>query len=433
MIILAFYIGVFMKISFYGGAKEVGRSCFILEKKGKEIFLDCGIKLGKRIDFPIVEDIPSYGIISHAHLDHVGYLPHIIRDDMSILSTKPTMELSNVLLSDYRRISQSFKPEDVSKTMKRFKWTDYEKQISLNGFNAMLFDAGHIMGSAMTLIDNRVLYTGDLNTRGSKILNPAKPVKAETLIIESTYGKKDDHIPSMKESLSKLSKIINETIENNGIVIIPSFAVGRGQEILIALDAYMRSGVIKRVPIYVDGMVKKAMRIYRQNVIYARKEIQMQILMSLHDPFRSELFKVPKTIDRSDVKRPSIIVTTSGMLTGGPIIHYLNNFGNDERNTLIFTGYQAEGTPGREVLEGKRRITYSIDDEVIEIDIGLRIEHVKFSGHSDHNDLIKFAKETRAKNIIIVHGEEKAVEELGDDLGKKANVFKPSLGETLII
>ncbi len=399
-----------MRLKVYGGGSEVGRSMFKIEKDGKELGLEAGIKLGKEIEYPLIkeEEIAENIVISHCHLDHVGYLVHIDKK-LNLYSTKPTRDLIPVLVGDYSKLANiKFNSNALTK---KVKIIEYKKALSINSFKVEMFNAGHIIGSAMIKIDD-VLYTGDFNTRSSKILDPAEFIKAKTLIVESTYSGRDDLLPPMKKEVNRLAEIINKTIKRGGVVLIPSFAIGRAQEILITLDSLMKSGIITKVPIFIDGMIKKAMKVYRMNVIYARKDIQNQILMSLEDPFRSSNFKVSKSKERKDVKAPCIIVTTSGMLTGGPVYKYLKMFGKDEKSTIVFVGYQAEGTPGREILEGKRKIVR--EDE--EIEIGMEINRIRVSGHCDRNDLLRFIKTTKPKKVILVHGEKKKQEQLAEDL-----------------
>ncbi len=430
-----------MDITFYGGAREVGRSAILLESERKNLLLDAGIKLGKEIEFPLIPDEKLKEIknisITHAHLDHSGYLPHIInktKHKINIYMTKPTRDLIGVLLADYLKIQKlknqaKFTINDVNKLMKEIKIKEY-KQWFRAGFLQSFRNAGHILGSAMVLVksnNKRILYTGDINLRQTNIMQPAEMnIKADTLITESTYGGKNDIHPSTKESLRKIVKSINETIHKGGHVLIPTFAVGRGQELLLSLENYMRSGALEKVPIYIDGMLSKAMRIYRQNVIYANESIKMRILTSSDDPFKSKFFHVPRTLSRNDVfKRPSIIISTSGMLVGGPSVMYLKRMASNPLNKLIIIGYQAKGTLGREILDGAKKI--KIDDE--EIELKMSVEKIKFSGHADRNELLKFIKSIRGlKKIYIVHGEK--CDELKDALENKYEVVVPNLLET---
>jgi predicted metal-dependent RNase len=219
--------------------------------------------------------------------------------------------------------------------------------------------------------------------------------------------------------------IINQTLKGGGHVLIPSFAVGRAQEVLLALDDYMRSGIIIQAKIYVDGMIGKAMKIYRHNAYYANDDIKKRILMSEDDPFHSPNFHTPKSKTKEDVlSEPSIIVTTSGMLSGGPVLSYLPKLANNPKNTIIFVGYQAEGTNGEKILSGAK--TISIDGQ--EIELNMRIERVRLSGHADFNELLQFIKGIKGlKKIFLMHGEKG---DLVEALEKDYEIVRPKLLES---
>lgn len=320
-----------MKLTFYGGASEVGRLCLVLEEGEKNLMLDCGIKLGQKTEFPQIsdEDLSKVQniLISHAHMDHSGYLPHVHSKKLTpnIYMTKPTRDLIGVLLADYQRIHAQkeerrlFSSKDVDGVLKSAKVVEYFEKFSA-GFDITLFPAGHVLGSAIALIEHtshRIIFSGDICMRKTRVLDPCyKNVEADTLIVENTYGGKEDLIPSYKESYAKIIQIINQTLDRGGHVVIPSFAVGRAQEILLALDDYMRSGALRPTKIYIEGMIGKAMKIYRHNAYYANEDIKKRILMSDDDPFKSQNFFHSRSKTRDDVfSEPSIIVTTSGMLT----------------------------------------------------------------------------------------------------------------------
>jgi len=274
-----------MRVTFYGGAQEVGRACMLLEEGKHNLMLDCGIKLGQITEYPLLHDDEMRRVqnitVSHAHLDHSGYLPHVYSKDARprIFLTKPTRDLMGVLLADYHRIRQvehermqPFTSKDVEGVMQDAVITEYGESVDC-GFDMTFHSAGHIMGSAMTAIEHsghKLLFSGDICMRKTRVLDPcARGLSARTLIMENTYGGRKDIIPSHKESYSRMIKIINETIDKGGHVIIPSFAVGRAQEVLLALDDYMRSGALPQTKIFIDGMIGKAMKIYRHNDIYA--------------------------------------------------------------------------------------------------------------------------------------------------------------------
>lgn len=375
--------------------------------------------------------------VSHAHLDHSGFLPHIYAKEFTppkVFVTKPTRDLMGVLLADYLKIQKLreqklyFGDKEVNEVMQHAQLQEFGKEFNA-GFDVTLFNAGHILGSAMAQVDDdgkKLLYTGDISMRNTRIMEgAARGVHAENLIVESTYGGKEDILPSAKDSMKKFVDSINETLKEGGFVLVPSFAVGRAQEILLALEDYMRSGALTKAPIYIDGMILKAMRIYRQNVIYASESIKMRILTSDDDPFKSKFFHIPKTKGREDVfAEPAIIITTSGMLLGGPALIYLEKMHADPKNKLIIIGYQAEGTLGRKLLNGDKKV--KIADR--EIELLMKVENIRISGHADRNELLQFIKGTRGlKRVFLVHGEKG--EELKEDLEKDYEVITPKLGD----
>ncbi len=471
-----------MKLYFLGGAREVGRSSILVETQNnsrtKRVLLDCGIKLEEdEEEHPLLEEKQMRSLdavaLTHAHLDHSGFLPALYEAGFrgKTFLTKPTRDLIQVLLADYLRINQHASPygqEDVkmllanteileaggqpasTRAREQQKETSREPQTrsrrkhrsqhqSRKDYEIAFHDAGHIVGSAMIEIranGKKLLYTGDLNTRATRLLEGAKSnLLADALIIESTYGSKADKHPSLKESGRILSESIKETFNKGGKVIIPTFGIGRGQEILFTLENFMRSGAIPEAPIYIDGMIKKVLRIYRHNAIYLKREVQHRILTSEDDPFKSKFYYYPETRDRSDVlaQDKAIIVTTSGMLNGGPVLTYLKHLGADPKNKIIFVGYQAKGTRGRELLDGAKELKF--DDEVFPMN--LEVVQAPISAHSDFNELMAFVKSIQGlKKVFVVHGEgtkpfelAEAIEEWAASQKKQVEVFVPSLGK----
>ncbi len=433
-----------LKITFYGGAHEVGRSCVMVSTERTRILLDAGVKLGEVEERPLIKDEELRKVdaifISHAHLDHIGYLPHVYSKGYKgyIYATKPTMELTNVLISDYMRISN---PREVTKDglarlSKSWKVVDFKKDVRINDFTLSFLPSGHIVGSSIiTVNDGRstLLYSGDLNLTKTKLLEGAdtRNLSAKSFIIESTYGGRKDIFPREGIVAQKMQKSIKETISLGGKVIIPSFAVGRAQEILLMLDDYINSGLLPKVPIYVDGMINKAMRIHRHNVIYCRKELQMKILMSDYDPFKSSNFTpIESRTQRSKVvnnDESCIVVTTSGMLTGGPVIYYLQRLAGNPTNKVIMVGYQAEGTPGRALQEGAKRL--KLDKYMV--DIKLVVESHHLSAHADRPQLENIINRVNGlKNVFIMHGESSKSEELRADISGKFRAVVPKNGDS---
>lgn len=434
-----------MRFVAYGGAREVGRSSFLIEEKNKSAILDCGVMLGEETQYPLFPEEMRRNIkdvfVTHAHLDHSGYLGHLMHAGArpTIHGLKPTRDLIGILLADYQRIASEkrekggyFSKQDVDMVTKHFRAYKFREEFRAGGFRASFYNAGHVLGSAMVLLQGtkKVLYTGDISARGTRLLDGCeRGLHAETLIMEGTYG--NEELPGTKESTTRLIHEIKETIKEGGHVIIPSFSVGRGQEILMLLESYMRSGALPEVKIYMDGMVKKAMAIYRQNIAYAKEEVQKRVLMSADDPFASRHFFVPKSRERRDVlAEPCIIVSTSGMLSGGPVLFYLKELGGNPRNKIIFVGYQAEGTRGSKVLAGEKKI--EIDGE--EVELRLKIAEVRLSGHAGKSELVQFAQSVKGlKKIFLVHGEPESLEALAQSLEKKYEVVIPDLLEELRI
>ena len=442
-----------LKLSFYGGAGEVGRNCFLLQDGNDALLLDAGVKLGLREEYPLISDAQIRSLrriaISHTHLDHIGFLPFMYRKGCraKIFATKPTQDMTKLLLEDYLRIKQDrerrahhkfpaekhdFGEKDVAKALKQFTAVEYGQEVGGGKMRFSFHNAGHILGSAITLVrgSKRVLYTADINLRETILLDPAqKGLAADVLITEATYGGKADRIMPVKEAREKLVKSIAVVLKKGGKVLIPSFAVGRGQEIMFILETYMRSGALPKVPIYIDGMILKANRIYRQNVIDCRREIQKRILIGNDDPFKSPLFREPSATKKEVYREgPAIIVTTSGMMSGGPVIDYFKRLAGDPRNKLILVGYQAEGTLGRRLLEGEREIGFQ--EELIRVKIP--IENISLSAHADHAQLVEFARSVKGlKKVFVIHGDGEKTVELAAALRRPGlEVIIPKNGES---
>jgi len=434
-----------VEIRFLGATGEVGRSAFLITAGKTKILLDAGVKLGKKTEFPEIDEKTArsidYIVLSHAHLDHSGYVPFLFEMGFKgkIIATKPTRDLTQVLWADYRRIArergdQIFPEKAMGDALKRFELVEYgERKRIGNDLYITLHDAGHILGSAQILIEHgkeRILYSGDINPRPSRLHRGAVlGIGAKTLIVESTYGSKNDRLPSYRAAGRELAERINETIEAGGRVLIPVFAVGRAQEILLTIEAYMRTGVIPEVPLFIDGMIAKANRIYRANVLHLREEIWKGILLADIDPFRSPLYRVPRTKNRRDVlaEKPAIIVSTSGMLTGGPSVMYLRHIAPEPESTVILVGYQAEGTLGRELVDGAREVEISGE----KIPVNCAVYTAQFSAHGDYNDLIRYVRAVNPERVFVVHGEESKSEEFAGELQRrKMDAIVPERGKS---
>jgi predicted metal-dependent RNase len=344
-------------------------------------------------------------------------------------------------LADYLKLNTGFSPYNEHDINHLLKNTEILEFGQFDSTESVRFQpAGHILGAGITEVfdEKKIIYTGDINTRDSRLVEGAKyqDLEGEVLITESTYGGNKDSHPAAKDSANAFVESVHKTLQHGGKVIVPTFATGRGQEVLFILENYMRSGKLEKVPIFIDGMVKKMLKVYRHNALYLKDEIKRRILTSDDDPFKSPHYVLPERKDRSDVFEAGkcIIVTTSGMLNGGPVLSYLQELGTDKKNKLIFTGFQAEGTPGRSLLEGAKVL--NAGNRRIEID--LQIERVNLSGHSDQRELLQIVRAVKGlKKVFIVHGEgekqtefKAAIEKQAEKDKQDIEVFIPAVGET---
>ena len=281
-------------------------------------------------------------------------------------------------------------------------------------------NAGHILGSASAHIHvgqgfHNFLYTGDIKFGPSKLLEPAftNYSRLESVLIESTYGGKEDVLPPRKEADENLMSIIKETIERGGKVIIPVFAVGRSQEVMMVLADYHNKNPDFNVPVYLDGMIWESTAIHTTYPQFLSSSLQKQIFVYGNNPFGDEIFhQVKNANDRKEIidsKEPAIILATSGMMNGGPVIEYFKYLAGDKKNTLIFIGYQAQGTLGSKIQKGIKEVSLpSQDGKASIIKIVLEVNTVEgFSGHSDVRQLISYVGNlsSRPKKVIINHGE----------------------------
>ncbi|MBU1197190.1 MBL fold metallo-hydrolase [Candidatus Micrarchaeota archaeon] len=435
-----------MQLSFLGACREVGRSCFLLEGK-HTLLLDAGVKFSRNEEYPLLDRKQirriEKVILSHAHLDHSGYIPALYASGYKgkVACTKPTRDFTQILLADYLRLNPElapFKETDVNQFLTNTELLEYGERDSLNMIQFR--DAGHILGSAMVEVydTQRLLYTGDFSCRSTRLLPSAdlNGVDADVLIMEGTYGGVNDQRASSKELAQRLVSSVQKTLDKGGKVLIPTFAIGRGQEVLFILENFMRSGHLESVPIFMDGMVRKALRIHRHNALYLKDEIKRRILTSEDDPFKSKHYVTPTSKDRHEVfeKEKAIIVAPSGMLSGGPSLLYLKALANDRKNKVLLTGYQAEGTLGRQLSDGVRDV--EIDGE--RVHLKLEVEEARLSAHADRDELIHLVRNMPSlKNVFVVHGEERTCLELKDALDllakKQERPFKvhvPSRGES---
>jgi KH/beta-lactamase-domain protein len=427
-----------------GGFSQVGRSCMLLTTHESKILIDCGVNPGTknaqeaypRLDWTnITLDELDAIVISHAHLDHTGFLPVLFKYGFKgpVYCSEPTLPMMNLIQLDAIKVAAAqgrvplYSERDVKQVMKQTITLPYGTVTDISpDIKLVLSNAGHILGSASCHFhigngDHNFVYTGDLKYGKTMLLESASwnfP-RVETLLIESTYGAKEDIQPTREEVEAAFIKSVNETLRNGGKVLIPIPAVGRAQELMMVIDQYMKSGQIVESPVFMEGMIQEATSIHEAYPEYLARELRQKILETDDNPFDSEYFT---NIEHADAREeplregPCIIIATSGMLEGGPVLEYFKNIAPVQKNKILFVSYQVNGTLGRRVLDGSRQVSVVGKEGKIEvININCSTEKLDgFSGHSDYNQLMSYVHKLRPKlrRVIVNHGERRKCENL---------------------
>ncbi|MGB9703199.1 MAG: beta-CASP ribonuclease aCPSF1 [Candidatus Micrarchaeia archaeon] len=446
-----------------GGFRQVGRSSLLVQTKNSKVLIDCGISpepgvLGveeaekafpylNSLGFPL-EDIDAI-VVSHAHMDHIGFIPYLFSYGYKgpVYSTPPTKELAALLLLDYINIVEKsghkppYSSKDVKKMLSNFITRDYGEVTDItNEIRLTFHNAGHILGSAMVHLHigeglYNLLYTGDIKYGFSRLFDVAEThfPRVDSLFIESTYGGKQDIMPKRYEAESRLMKMIKQTIENGGSVLIPLFSVGRSQEIMLVIDEYLRNKEYYfNAPVYLDGMILEASAIHTVYPEYLKEGIQRKVLNN-QSPFENPIFEIVKKDKKEIVESGgSVILASGGMLNGGTSLEYLKLMCDNPKNLLIFVGYNSPTSLGRKLQSGIREIAL-LDDEgkLKKYQIKMQIETIEgFSGHSDRVQLLNFVQnlQPRPKKIFVMHGEEEKSLQLAQAIRNvtKTQTFVPN-------
>jgi KH/beta-lactamase-domain protein len=453
-----------IRMTVLGGAQEVGRSAFLIKTRESSVLLDCGINPGSQRPFEAFPrfDCPEFQIdqldavvITHAHLDHCGLAPFLYKYgyDGPLYCSAPTSNLMTMLQLDYldvaskQGVTPHYDQKDVRECVLhtiplRFGVvTDIAPDIRLT-----LHNSGHILGAAMAHLHigeglHNIVYTSDYKFARTMLLEAATTEfpRIETVITESTYGGQDDFMPSRVEAEESLTHVINETLERKGKVLIPVPAVGRAQEIMLIIDGYMKRGLMKEAPVFIEGMISEATAIHTAYPEYLGREVRHSILHEEVNPFQSDYFTIVEhpSIRQTIIEgEPCIVLATSGMLEGGPVIEYFKNWADDEKNTIIFVSYQIEGTMGKRVQKGVNEVTM-MDNEgkMAVVQVKMQTESIEgFSGHSDRRQLINYLTHLKPKpeRIFVCHGEKQKIMNMAGFLDRKVGIdtVVPSILET---
>jgi KH/beta-lactamase-domain protein len=456
-------------VTFLGAAMEVGRSAILVSTTESNVLLDCGLKPGQYDEeFPMLDliDIDRLDavVLTHAHMDHVGCLPLLFKYGYRgpVYMTDPTKYQTYILLTDYVELKEreglqpSFSRADVEAVIYHTITLDYEEVTDIApDIKLTFYDAGHEIGSAMAHLHigngrYNILYTGDFKYGKTRLLNRAvsRFKRVEMLIMESTYGGKDDVQPPRVEAENALAKHVAETVSRDGKVLIPAFSTGRGQEILYILNKMIEGGLVPRVPIYVDGMIVETLNVYLMYPHYLNPEVAEEIYGGVN-PFTTSgsvviVDRAKRVEDRinqvakiAQSDEPAVIIAPHGMLNGGPVLDYFIQLAPDGRNKLIFVSYQAEGTLGRRILSGEREfVVRSLVSGETKIEMRMEVVSIPgFSGHSDRRELMKYVEhlEPKPKKIVLVHGEPSKIVSLATsiELKYKITTIVPKVGERI--
>jgi putative mRNA 3-end processing factor len=416
-------------VTVLGAAKEVGRSAFLVKADRSHILMDYGVLLKREPIFPMhvkPRDIDAV-VISHAHLDHSGFVPSLFLSqsaEVQAIATLPTFELSQLLIEDMIKISGFYLPFeyiDLMTMIKHSKSLQYREPYMINDARITLYESGHILGGSTVVVENggkRIFYTGDINTRGSKLLRPAdlNLDKIDLIIIESTYSQ-TEQVPR-EQSETELLEFAHEVIERGGTLFVPAFSVERAQEIACVLKTYNFPHKV-----VMDGMALKA------------NEIMMRHPAFLKDP---EIFK--KAITEAEwisgwsrrkkiVKEPCVIISPAGMLVGGAAVFYLQEIAKDSKNGIAIVSYQGEGTPGRLLLE--KRVT-AFDGKVIKCLAD--VKRLEFSGHNSRSELFEILDQVKDNpKVLTVHGDGTSCTKFAEEIKHKYgyNARAPDAGEVI--
>lgn len=425
-----------VRVTCLGASRQVGRSCFLLQTPESKVLLDCGVDVAGvgSEKFPYL-DIPEFKIndldaviISHAHIDHGGLLPYLYKMGYTgpCYMTQPTRDILALLNLDFVGVAYKkaeaplFGPQDVKEMVRHSVCLNYNEVTDITpDIRLTMYNAGHVLGSAQLHLNigngnHNFVYTGDMKYGRTRLLDPAVAnfPRLESIMIESTYGGKDDRYPPYAEQEELLASIIKRIIDRGGKVLIPELGLGRSQETMLILEDAMRRGVLPKVPIYIDGMIWDINAVHTAYPDFLSANVRSMVFAD-QNPFLSDIFqRVGSPLERKKVIEggPCVVLATSGMLVGGASVEYLREFASNEKNGLVFVCYQGVGGLGRKIQDGEKELLVPNNQGKEElVKINLEVNTIGgFSSHSLRNQLVAFINNCvpAPKRVMIVHGEQ---------------------------
>jgi len=437
-----------VRVTYLGAAREVGRSAIFLQTPESRILLDCGVNVASEENaYPYLE-VPEFKIeeldaviVSHAHLDHCGFIPYLYKFGYKgpVYCTPPTRDVMGLLQLDLIKIARGdgkeaiYTTDDIKEMMKHTITLDFEEVTDVTpDVRITFYPAGHILGSAMVHLHignglHNLLYSADTKFGKSQLLDAAVTEfpRLETLMIEATYGGKDNIQPTRQECEAQFADIIKTTVKNGGKVLVPVLGVGRAQEVQLVVEEMIRMGELEKIPVYVDGMVWDVTAIHTAYPEYLNTFVRKQIFHKDANPFLSDIFKrigsQKERIEVLEEKGPGVILATSGMLTGGPSVEYFKALASGSMHSIIFVSYQGEGSLGRRVQRGEKEIIFTYGNKQEMIKVNMNVHTIEgLSGHSDRRQLMSFVHKCnpKPKKVIVNHGESSRCLDLASSIHK---------------
>lgn len=442
-----------VRLTYMGGARQVGRSAILLQTPESRVLMDCGIDVTQegQSAYPHLEapefDIQELDavIVTHAHVDHSGLIPYLFKFGYRgpVYCTAPTRDIMALLQLDTVKIAHGegkdplYTAEEVKEMVKHTITLDYEEVTDITpDIRITLYNAGHILGSAMVHLHignglHNLLYSGDIKFAKTQLLSPASTrfPRLETLMIESTYGARDAVLNNPREQDKLLADIITDTVKRGGKILMPTLGSGRGQEVIILVEKLIREGMISEIPVYIDGMVWDITAIYTAYPEFLNNTVRQQIFHRDNNPFlAANVKRVGSQKERAKIieeEGSCVVLATSGMLVGGPSVEYLKHFASDKRHSLVFSCYQGEGSLGRRIQRGEKEIAMHAGGNRTEVmEINLQVHRIEISGHADRRELMSFVQRCspRPKKILINHGEPSRCMDLASSIHKQYRI-----------